>query len=287
MKSLQEQLQTSHHQEGYWKQEMARKSKTATTLLIQKDEEIVIAHQKYQHLQHQYATLLATAAGSGNSNSNSSSGQKEEKIHYSEDDEDQFEQVQASAAAEAHSPEHTIIVSQQYHQQQQQHEPNNNNNSKENMQLQYYNREELTEQVKSLRHEINHLRNRLSITTTTNGFSGSKDDLVALHNHTNNANANNANATMMTMMMESNSANNALPKEQEQRLVYLKQAFVGFFKAKQSVEMQHLGRVICAILGVSIEDQTVIMEQILRLSPTVVANSTFESFSQQIVNIFL
>lgn len=74
--------------------------------------------------------------------------------------------------------------------------------------------------------------------------------------------------------------------EREQRLVYLKQAFCGFFKAKHTVEMQHLARVICAILGVSVEEQEVIMENIIKLSPAVVATSTLEMFSQQFANIF-
>jgi hypothetical protein len=74
--------------------------------------------------------------------------------------------------------------------------------------------------------------------------------------------------------------------EREQRLVYLKQAFCGFFKAKQTVEMQHLARVICAILGVSVEEQELIMESIIKLSPAVVATSTLEMFSQQFASIF-
>lgn len=74
--------------------------------------------------------------------------------------------------------------------------------------------------------------------------------------------------------------------EREQRMVYLRQAFCGFFKAKQTVEMQHLARVICAILGVSVEEEATIMEGIIKLSPAVVATSTIEMFSQQFASIF-
>eukprot|EP01034_Spumella_vulgaris_P025367 gene25367-31818_t len=55
--------------------------------------------------------------------------------------------------------------------------------------------------------------------------------------------------------------------EREQRLTYLKQAFLGFFKAKKGVEMQHLGRVICAILGLTEDEQYTVMEGILKLAP--------------------
>jgi hypothetical protein len=74
--------------------------------------------------------------------------------------------------------------------------------------------------------------------------------------------------------------------EQEARLMYLKQAFSGFFRAKNTVEMQHLGRVICAILGVDIEEQATILESITKLSPAVVATSTIESITQQLASIF-
>ena len=75
--------------------------------------------------------------------------------------------------------------------------------------------------------------------------------------------------------------------EREQRLIYLRQAFCGFFKAKHGVEMQHLGRVICAILGVDEEEQNNIMASIAKLTPAVVATTTFEAFSQNITSLFL
>jgi hypothetical protein len=71
--------------------------------------------------------------------------------------------------------------------------------------------------------------------------------------------------------------------ERENRLVYLKQAICSFFKAKHAVKMQHLGRVICAILGVSVEEEHQIMENIVKLTPAVVATSTIESFSQSLL----
>lgn len=72
--------------------------------------------------------------------------------------------------------------------------------------------------------------------------------------------------------------------EREQRLIYLKQAFCGFFKAKQEVEMQHLGRVICAILGVTGEEQATIMDSICRITPALVATSSLEMLSNNIYN---
>jgi hypothetical protein len=73
-----------------------------------------------------------------------------------------------------------------------------------------------------------------------------------------------------------------LDDEREQRLLYLRQAFCGFFKAKQEVEMQHLGRVICAILGVSGEEQATIMDSICKLTPAMVATSSLETLSNNL-----
>jgi hypothetical protein len=67
---------------------------------------------------------------------------------------------------------------------------------------------------------------------------------------------------------------------------YLRQAFCGFVRAKQSVEMQHLGRVICAILGLSPTEQAGVMDAIAKLSPAVVATSTLESLSANISSYF-
>lgn len=80
--------------------------------------------------------------------------------------------------------------------------------------------------------------------------------------------------------------NEGFRQDREARMLYLRQAFSGFFRAKNAVEMQHLGRVICAILGVDIEEQAVIMDSILKLSPAVVATTTIESITQQLASIF-
>ncbi len=74
--------------------------------------------------------------------------------------------------------------------------------------------------------------------------------------------------------------------DREQRITYLKQAICGFFKAKKSVEMQNLGRVICAILALDAEEQACVMESISRLAPAVAASSTLESISLNITSLF-
>jgi hypothetical protein len=94
------------------------------------------------------------------------------------------------------------------------------------------------------------------------------------------------NALRSRLSLNCHSQNHRDESEREQRIVYLRQAFCGFFKAKNSVEMQHLGRVICAILGVSIEEQNSVLEAIGRLVPAVVATSTIESLSNQLSSIF-
>lgn len=74
--------------------------------------------------------------------------------------------------------------------------------------------------------------------------------------------------------------------EREQRLLYLRQAFCGFFRAKQGVEMQNLARVMCAILGVDDAEQAVIMESIARLVPALVATTTLETLSYNFSSLF-
>lgn len=74
--------------------------------------------------------------------------------------------------------------------------------------------------------------------------------------------------------------------EREQRLLYLRQAFCGFFRAKQGVEMQNLARVMCAILGVDEQEQAAIMESIARLVPALVATTTLESLSYNFSSLF-
>ena len=57
-------------------------------------------------------------------------------------------------------------------------------------------------------------------------------------------------------------------------------------KAKQPVEMEHLGRVICAILGLSSQEQTAVMEDITRLTPAVVATSAAQSLATSFSSLF-
>ena len=79
---------------------------------------------------------------------------------------------------------------------------------------------------------------------------------------------------------------NVTQSEKEQKITYLKQAFLGFFKAKESVEMQHLGRVICAILGLNVDEQTHVMNGIKSLEPIKNATNTIESFTYNISSLF-
>lgn len=101
---------------------------------------------------------------------------------------------------------------------------------------------------------------------------------------------NSADAAMSTNdrsdVMEAVELYSSVDDEREQRLMYLRQAFCGFFKAKQGMEMQNLARVMCAILGVSPEDQAEILESIERLVPALVATSTLESLSYNLTSFF-
>jgi hypothetical protein len=152
---------------------------------------------------------------------------------------------------------------------------------------------ELLEQLKILKNEVNSLRSRVSIMNhpshpavsatspkkpSAASFSNPEEYATSLMRSTDESDNNNKDKDGLN--------NNPLENEREQRLLYLKQAFIGFFRAKQPVEMQHLGRVICAILGMSVEEQTEIMESIEKLSPAVVATTTLESFSQSFASIF-
>lgn len=74
--------------------------------------------------------------------------------------------------------------------------------------------------------------------------------------------------------------------EREQRIIYLKQAFCAFFRAKQGVEMENLGRVICAILGLTPDEQTMVMENISKWSSAVMATSTIETITYNFTSLF-
>jgi len=74
--------------------------------------------------------------------------------------------------------------------------------------------------------------------------------------------------------------------ETEQRLLYLRQAFLGFCRARQGREMESLARVICAILGVDKVEQRQILEGIDRLTPALTATTTLESLGQNLTKFW-
>lgn len=49
--------------------------------------------------------------------------------------------------------------------------------------------------------------------------------------------------------------------------------------------MEHLGRVICAILGLDRVEETLVLESISKFAPTVITD-TIESFSFNFSNLF-
>ena len=64
----------------------------------------------------------------------------------------------------------------------------------------------------------------------------------------------------------------------EQRFLYLRNAFMGFVFAKEVDVVRHMGRVICAILNYSPEEQRIINEAIVNFAPAIVTFSTMGSF---------
>lgn len=143
---------------------------------------------------------------------------------------------------------------------------------------------ELLAAIKVLKNEVNSLRSRLSIIGPSTNAATPATPNSARTKISNNILSTPSAAAAFTL---TESTDHPISEgERQQRLLYLRQAFVGFFKAKHAVEMQHLGRVICAILGVSIEEQGMILDSISKLTPAVVASSTFDSFSQSFASIF-
>ena len=69
----------------------------------------------------------------------------------------------------------------------------------------------------------------------------------------------------------------------EQQLHYLKQAFSGFINARQSAEMQQLGRVICVILAYTPQEQTVLNDNISKMTPV---NTPLDNISAGIASFF-
>ncbi len=143
-----------------------------------------------------------------------------------------------------------------------------------------YRENDLLDKLKLLKTEINHLRGRLSIIPPTQTTGPVLQSTSASTPATSSSPRNDISLQSSSLATEKDI------QEREQRLIYLKQAFTSFLKAKNAIEMENLGRVICAILGVTIEEENSIMENILKLTPAVVATSTFDSFSQSFASIF-
>ena len=80
--------------------------------------------------------------------------------------------------------------------------------------------------------------------------------------------------------------------EREQRMVYLKQAFCGLFKAHDDLDMKHMARVMCSILSVSQEDQNGILTSIdryhivMKYAPAKGVVTTVDSITSNIASLF-
>jgi len=167
---------------------------------------------------------------------------------------------------------------------------------------------ELLDRLRALKVEVQLLRSRQSLISSTprkshphlRATSGSDSNLVAQgHAHAGEGKGPASPETSrrhvhMSGMLEFAEDHDHMQDvtlteeedEREQRLIYLRQAFCGFFRAKQGVEMQNLARVMCAILGVEPSEQTIIMESIDRLVPALVATTTLESLSYNFSSLF-
>jgi hypothetical protein len=86
----------------------------------------------------------------------------------------------------------------------------------------------------------------------------------------------------------SNSTNDtdSIEEAREQRLSYLRNAFSKFVQAKDAVEVQNIGRVICTILNFSNEEQVLVNAAITRFSPAIVASSTIDNLSSTVSSFF-
>lgn len=81
------------------------------------------------------------------------------------------------------------------------------------------------------------------------------------------------------------SLSNSTNLESDAKVTYLKQAFNGFFKSKTAVEMEHMTRVMCTILGLTVEEQEAALVSVQKLS-TALPSSTFESISSSFTSLF-
>lgn len=92
--------------------------------------------------------------------------------------------------------------------------------------------------------------------------------------------------TMSPRLFQQELASSIPLPEREQRIQYLRQAVYGFFIAKNAVEMDRLGRVMCMILGLSMEEQAQVMDTISKISPAVFARSTINSWGSTFSTLF-
>jgi hypothetical protein len=86
--------------------------------------------------------------------------------------------------------------------------------------------------------------------------------------------------------MHNSLSDSSTDQVREQRIVYLRNAFMGFVKAKEAVEVQHLGRVICTILNYPPEEQQVVNAAIFNFAPAIVASSTMDNISSSVSSFF-
>jgi len=154
---------------------------------------------------------------------------------------------------------------------------------------------ELLDRLRVLKAEVQVLRSRQSLLSHTPRKKGgvphtsSDSNIQQQANGENNGSSSSSAAAAVAKdeeEWEDSGSGSGSDGEREQRLMYLRQAFCGFFKAKQGMEMQNLARVMCAILGVSEEEQAEILESIERLVPALVATSTLESLSYNLTSFF-
>ncbi len=86
--------------------------------------------------------------------------------------------------------------------------------------------------------------------------------------------------------LRTDSASSINGPDVEQQLSYLKQAFFGFMKAKEASEMQQLGRVICAILEMTPEEQTIVNDSIVRMTTGVIVTHSLDSLTSNIASLW-
>jgi len=128
--------------------------------------------------------------------------------------------------------------------------------------------EVLHERVRELRSEME----RTGVLTSSGcGGGGGSGDANSL-----TSSSSSSSSTSVTSNSNSNTTVSLTEREQE----YLRQAFVGLFLAKQDklqLEMQHLGRVLCALLKLSDQQKHEVLERINLLATAAVAKESLDS----------